>query len=151
MPAVTIDQFDLSVYNLYAIRTKMIEQTVSQFQLDKAGSIPPQTLLVDFYPKMSEIDILLGVTTYFTPWAYFYPPLNYRNMRRSPFAFHRVAPSLGSSTDEEESEEKMASIECQTSEEENEKQAIVGCLKVINKLNGWVGFIIGRVGQFLQG
>lgn len=151
MPAVTIDQFDLSVYNLYAIRTKMIEQTVSQFQLDKAGSIPPQTMLVDLYPKMSEIDILLGVAAYFTPWAYFYPPINYRNLRRSPFAFHRVAPSLGSSKEQDEFEEKIASIECRSPEEESEKQAVLGCLKTVDKLNGWVGFIIGRIGQFLQG
>jgi uncharacterized protein DUF5399 len=150
MPAVTIDQFDLSVYNLYAIRTKMIEQTVSQFQLEKASTIPPQTMLVDLYPKMTEIDILLGVSTYFTPWAYFYPPINYRNQRRSPFAFHRVAPTLGSSN-QDEFEEKMASIECQSEDEESEKQAIVGCMKEVDKLNGWVGFIIGRIGQFLQG
>ncbi len=151
MPALTIDKFDLSVYNLYAIRTKMIEQTVQLYQLDKANTIPPQTVLIDMYPKMNELDILLGITAYFTPWAYFYPPLNYRNQRRSPFAFHRVAPSLGSSKDQDEFEEIIASIECHSTEEESEKQAIAGCLKIISKLNGWVGFIIGRVGQFLQG
>ena len=91
----TIDKLDLSVYNLYAIRTKMIEQTQELYQLDKAGTIPPQTMLVNFYPKMNELDILLGNIAMFTPWAYFYPPRNFRYQRRSPFAFHRVAPTLG--------------------------------------------------------
>lgn len=151
MPALTIDKFDLSVYNLYAIRTKMIEQTNAQYSLDKAGAIPPQTMIVDLYPRLNELDILLGVSAVYTPWAYFYPPLNFRYQRRSSFAFHRVVPSLGSFKDQEELEEKLASIECKTPDEESEKQAINGCFKVVDKLNGWLGFIIGRVGQFLQG
>ncbi len=151
MPALTIDKFDLSVYNLYAIRTKMIEQTMATYRLDKAGEIPPQTFVVDLYPKLTELDILLGVTAIYTPWAYFYPPLNFRYQRRSPFAFYRVAPSLGSFKDQDELEEKLASIECSSPEEESEKQAITGCLKVVDKLNDWLGFIIGRIGQFLQG
>jgi Family of unknown function (DUF5399) len=149
--AETIDKLDMSVYNLYAIRTKMIEQTNAQFQLDKAGSIPPQTSIIDYNPKMNELDILLGVVAMFTPWAYFYPPKNFRYQRRSPFAFHRVAPSLGSYKDQEALEEKLALIECSTPEEVSEKAAITGCLKQVDKLNEWLGFIVGRIGQFLQG
>lgn len=147
----TIDKLDLSVYNLYAIRTKMIEQTQAQYQLDKAGMVPPQTMLVDIYPKMNELDILLGNIAMFTPWAYFYPPRNFRFQRRSPFAFHRVAPTLGSYKDQEELEERVASVECRSPEEESEKAAIAGCLKQIDKINEWLSFIVGRVGQFLQG
>lgn len=147
----TIDQLDLSVYNLYAIRTRMIEQINEQLQLEKAGAVPPQTYVLDMYPKLSELDILLGIVPLFTPWAYFYPPKNFRIQRRSPFSFFRVVPSIGSLQDQAEEEEKLASIECNSPEEEQEKAAIVRCFAQIDKINGWLSFIVGRVGQFLQG
>lgn len=147
----TIDKLDMSVYNLYAVRTKMIEQINSQLQLDKAGSIPPQTAVLDIYPKLTELDILLGIVPMFTPWAYFYPPKNFRYQRRSPFSFFRVVPSLGSLKEQAEEEEKLAGIECHSPDEELEKGAIVRCFAQIDKINGWLSFIVGRVGQFLQG
>src|SRR5437867_4441586 len=110
--AHTIDKLDMSVYNLYAIRTKMIEQIKEQIPFDKAAAIPPQTAILDMYPKLTELDILLGIVPLFTPWAYFYPPKNFRYQRRSPFAFFRVAPALGSLKEQAEDEAKLASITC---------------------------------------
>lgn len=147
----TIDKLDISVYNLYAIRTRMIEQINSQYQLDKAGSIPPQTIMVNVYPKLTELDLLLGIVPMHTPWAYFYPPKQFRFLRRSPFAFFRVAPTLGSLEDQARDSHYLESIECNTPEEEREKEAIKGCFKQIEQINRWIGYIIGRVGQFLQG
>lgn len=147
----TIDKLDYSVYDLYAIRTKMIEQINAQFALDKAGSIPGHTAMLDIYPKLTEIDLLLGIVPMFTPWAYFYPPKNYRLQRRSPFAFYRIVPSLGTLADQQKDEDFVAGMKCQSPAEEEEKAAIWGCLKQIDKINGWLGFIVGRVGQFLQG
>lgn len=147
----TIDKLDLSVYNLYAIRTRMVEQINQQLQLDKAASIPPQTLVLDSYPKLTELDILLGIVPISTPWAYFYPPKQYRFIRRSPFAFFRVAPSLGSLEDQEKGEALLDAIECSSPEELKEKAAIKSCFKQIDQINRWMGYIIGRVGQFLQG
>ena len=147
----TIDKLDLSVYNLYDIRTRMVEQTNQQLQLDKAASIPPQTAVMDIFPKLTEIDILLGIVPLATPWAYFYPPKKFRFIRRSPFAFFRVAPSLGSLEDQEKGEALLDSIPCHTREEESEKAAIKGCFKQIEQINRWLGYIVGRVGQFLQG
>lgn len=147
----TIDKLDMSVYNLYAIRTKMIEQINQQIGIDRDSTIPPQTSVVNLYPRLTEIDILLGIVPLFTPWAYFYPPKNFRYQRRSPFAFSRVAPTLGTMQEQAEDEAKIAAIVCRSPEEEGEKAAILGCLKQIDKINGWIGFIVGRVGQFLQG
>jgi hypothetical protein len=149
----TIDKLDLSVYNLYALRTKMIEQINQQLQLDQASSIPPQTQVqvADIYPKLTEIDILLGIVPLHTPWAYFYPPQKFRFIRRSPFAFSRVAPSLGTPEEQEAGERLIDNIECRTPEEEKERQAIKGCFKQIGQINRWMGYIVGRVGQFLQG
>jgi len=147
----TIDRLDLSVYNLYAMRTKMIEQINQQMQLDQAATIPPQTFIVGYAPKLTELDILLGIVPMFTPWAYFYPPKRLRDLRRSPFSFFRVAPSLGSLADQEDSEKLLDSVECSSSEEEVEKAAIKGCFKQMEQINRWMGYIIGRVGQFLQG
>jgi hypothetical protein len=151
MAMATIDQLDLSVYNLYAIRTKMVEQINQQMQLDKAASIPPQTLVMDSFPKLTELDILLGIVPLHTPWAYFLPPKQFRTIRRSPFAFFRVAPSLGSLEEQEQGEVLLDSVECSSPEEIKEKAAIKSCFKQIDQINRWLGYIIGRVGQFLQG
>lgn len=147
----TIDKLDLSVYNLYAMRTKMIEQINQQYRLDQAASIPPQTHLLSTYPKLTEIDLLLGIVPLHTPWAYFYPPQKFRFIRRSPFSFYRVAPSLGTFEEQEEDERQFESVECTTEEEKKEKAAIKRCFKQIEEINRWMGYIIGRVGQFLQG
>jgi hypothetical protein len=147
----TIDKLDLSVYNLYAIRTRMIEQINQQLRLDQASSIPPQIQVMDIYPKLTELDLLLGVVPLNTPWAYFYPPQRFGRIRRSPFAFHRVAPSFGSLEEQEAGSQLLESIECKTPEEEGEKQAIKKCFKQMEQINRWLGYIIGRVGQFLQG
>lgn len=147
----TIDKLDLSVYNLYALRTKMIEQINQQYQLDKASSIPPQTTVMNMYPKLTELDLLLGIVPLHTPWAYFYPPKKYGFVRRSPFAFFRVAPSLGSLEEQDQEARALESVVCFTPEEEKEKDIIKGCFKQIEQINRWLGYIVGRVGQFLQG
>lgn len=147
----TIDQLDISVYNLYAIRTRMLEQISHEFKLSDAATIPPQTQIVDIFPKLAELDLLLGVVPVVTPWAYFFRPKKFRRLRRSPFSFSRVAPTLGSLDQYEEDAAAVGSVECHSPEEEQEKEAMLGCLKQIDKLNDWIGFIIGRVGQFLQG
>lgn len=148
---VTIDKLDLSVYNLYAVRTMMIEQINQQLRLDQANSIPPQIQVLDIFPKMTELDILLGIVPLNTPWAYFYPPLRFRSRRRSPFGFARILPSLGSQEDQDLAEEKLESVECRSPEELREKAALKACFSQITKINNWLGYIVGRVGQFLQG
>ncbi len=147
----TIDKLDISVNNTYAIRTKMIENFNQQMRLSQAASIPPQTLVVNIYPKLTEMDLLLGIVPYLTPWAYFFPPKKFRFLRRSSFAFYRVAPTLGTLEEQEETEERLAALETQTPEEKLEKEIIQSCFKQLNKINSWLGFIVGRVGQFLQG
>lgn len=147
----TIDKLDLSVYNLYAMRTKMIEQINQQLHLEEASSIPPQTQLINIYPKLTELDILLGIVPMHTPWAFFFPPKQFRYLRRSPFSFYRVAPSLGTYEEQSQDEMKIEGTICEKPEEENEKKVLLDCFSQIKKLNSWLSFIIGRVGQFLQG
>jgi len=147
----TIDKLDLSVYNLYAIRTMMVEQTNQKMHLDQAASIPPQTMVVNSSIKLTELDLLLGIVPLHTPWAYFYPPAKFALIRRSPFSFSRVAPSFGSLSDQDNEEELLESISCSTDQEESEKSAIRNCFKQIGQINRWMGYIVGRIGQFLQG
>lgn len=148
----TIDQLDISVYNLYAIRTQMIEQINQQLHLEEAFSIPPQTHIENIYlPQISEIDMLLGIIPMHTPWAYFFPPKRFRTLRRSPFSFARIAPSLKAIEEGGEEYENLQSILCSTQDEETEKAIITNCFKQMSKINNWLGFIIGRIGQFLQG
>ncbi len=147
----TIDNLDISVYRLYAERTRAIEETESQFHLQEASSIPPQTMIVDTVPKLTELDILLGVVPYHTPWAHFFPPKSFERSRRSSFAFWRVVPSLGTTEEQAKDEMVVANTPCNTPEEKEEQQALTSCFKQINKLNDMLGHIIGRIGQFLQG
>ena len=147
----TFDDLDIKIYIQYAQRTQAVEQINRQFRLEEASSIPPQIQVVDLFPKLSEMEILLGVLPVSTPWALFFPPPRYRFQRRSPFGFFRVAPSLGSFEEEERDRKKMDEIECESEEEEEEKQVLKKCFVQIEKINRWIGFIVGQVGRFLQG
>lgn len=151
MPGVTIDKFDLAIYIQYARRTELIEQVRQQYHLQEAATIPAQALIIDLYPKLTELDLLMGVVTVHAPWAYFFPPKKFPSQRRSPFAFHRVVPIFGTADEQKDEEEKLEQIQCQTPEEEKEKGAIKGCMKQIRDLNDLLRFIGGRIGQFLQG
>jgi hypothetical protein len=151
MPALTIDKFDLGINIQYARRTELIEQVRQQYQMPEAAGVPAQALIVDLYPKLTELDLLLGVATLHAPWAYFYPPKKFRTQRRSPFAFHRVIPIFGS---DEEQEAKMGVLdeeESRSPEEAQEKEKIKACFQEIGKINDLLRYIGGRVGQFLQG
>ncbi len=147
----TIDKLDISVYNMYAVRTLMIEQINQQLHLEEAASIPPQTLIMDTSVRLTELDILLGVTPLLTPWAYFFPPRQFRIRRRPSFSFSRVAPSILSTDEGSDNYQALFATPCHTKEEKQEQEALLNCFKEISKLNSWLGFIIGRVGQFLQG
>lgn len=147
----TIDKLDIGIYVQYAKRTQMIEQISQQYHLDEAGSIPSQIQVLDLYPKPLEIDILLGMRIIKSPWAFFFPPPKFKFQRRSPFGFFRVAPSLGSFDKEEEDERQLEDVECETEGEIKEKEVLQSCFGQIKLINEWMGFIIGRVGQFLQG
>lgn len=147
----TIDKLDIGIYIQYARRTQLIEQINQQYHLEDAASIPPQIQLVDLYPKLSEMELLLGIVPVQMPWAYFFPPPQFRFQRRSPFGFFRVAPSLGSFEKEDEDKRKLEDVECETEEDEKEKNVLKACFAQIDKINSWLSFIVGRVGQFLQG
>jgi hypothetical protein len=147
----TIDKLDISVYNLYAMRTRMIEQINQQYHLDQAGSIPPQTFVIHTNAQLTELDLLLGVVPLLTPWAYFFPPQRFRTMRRTPFSFSKVAPSMGTPAEQEKALAALQNFHCSSPEEESEKKAIMACFKQMDKINNWLSFIVGRIGQFLQG
>lgn len=147
----TIDKLDIGIYNQYARRMNMIEQISQQYHLDEASTIPAQIQVLDFYPRMAEMDVLVGIGRMLSPWAFFTPPPKYRFQRRSPFGFFRVAPSLGSFEEEEENERELDEVECATEEDVKEKKTLKKCFEQIKRINNWISFIVGRVGQFLQG
>ena len=157
MPGITIDKFDIGIYIQYARRTQLMEQMLAQYHIREAASVPAQALIVDLYPKLAELDMLLGVATYGTTWAYFYAPKSYTEQRRSPFAFHRILPIIeerqkGDEDDEQKQEEDiLEDIPCKTSEEAREKHVLQACFRHINDINSMLRYISGRIGQFLQG
>lgn len=147
----TVDKIPIDAYLQYARRSNDLAAIDGQYHLRDAASIPAQIRVLDFYPKPTEMDTLFGVARVENPWAYFFPPPKFQFQRRSPFGFFRVAPSLGSFQEEEETEQELDEIECTTEEEKTEKKAIKNCFEQIKKINNWLSFIVGRVGQFLQG
>ena len=90
MPGLTIDKLDIGIYIQYARRTQLVEQVRQQYHLREAEGVTAQVLIVDLYPKLTELDILLGISTLALPWAYFYAPRNFSVQHRSLFAFHRL-------------------------------------------------------------
>lgn len=151
MPAVTIDRLDIGIYIQYARRIQLLEQVQEQFHTKDATSVPASALIIDMYPKLSELDLLLGVGTTRTPWGYFLPPQNFSVQRHSAFAFHRLAPIFGSMDAEATEEKKLENVETSSEEEEEEKLLILGCIKKMKELNALLRYIGGRIGQFLQG
>lgn len=146
----TIDNLDMSVNVNYALRIMLSEQVNSQLRMTEAASIPPQLSVVNISPRVTELDLVLGVATVAPPWAYFYMPPHFRDMRRNPFAFFRVGPSFGSLANQEKDEEKIENIVCQTPQEEAQKQTLLSCLKGMSKINDMMSYVLGRVGQFLR-
>jgi len=151
MPAITIDKFDIGIYIQYARRTELIEQVRQQLHIPESGNVAATALIIDLYPKLSELDLLLGVAAVTAPWAYFFAPKSFRYQRRSAFAFHRIIPIFGTKQEQEEEEEKLSDIVCETPEEEQEKQVLQKCFKKIDEINDLLRYIGGRIGQFLQG
>ncbi len=145
----TIDKLDLGVYIQYARRTQYVEGVKREYSLDQASSIPPQTSVTDVAPKLLELDILLGVSRTHAAWAFFYPPKNFRFTRGSPFTRSKISPSIGS--EEDEDEELIDAVPCHTPEAKQEKAVIKNCIKQLRTINEWLGYIIGRAGQLLQG
>jgi hypothetical protein len=151
MPGLTLDKFDIGIYIQYARRTELLEQVRAQFHMPEASTVPAQTLIVDLYPKLSELEILMGVAALETPWAYFYPPKHFTAQRRSPFAFHRIIPIFGTAEEEKALEDRLEEISCEDAEDIEEKNAIRACFGQIRKINELLRYIGGRIGQFLQG
>ncbi|MEC7838480.1 MAG: DUF5399 family protein [Chlamydiota bacterium] len=147
----TIDQLDISVNNGYAIRMSMIEGFNAKIHLDQATSIPTHTQILNYVPTPSELDLALGFIPAYASFAYFYPPKRFRFIRRSPFVRHRVAPSLGTLEEQEETETLLAEIECHTAKEKKEREILQKCFKQINQINEWLGYIVGNLGRLLQG
>lgn len=95
--------------------------------------------------------MVLGIAHQALPWAYFYPPSSFKGLRRNPFAFFRVGPSFGSLQEQEQDEKRLEEIACKTPKDEAEKATIRSCLKQMSHINSMINYIVGRVGQFLQG
>lgn len=147
----TIDNFDISVYIDYARRMQMLEGINRQYHLQDASSIPPQTSVIDLYPKLSELDLLLGVARTYAPWALFLPPQRFLLRRKASFSFSRVAPTFGGEEEEEKYLNLLKTFPCKTKQEQSERESLLGCLNQMNEINDWLGEIIGKMGQFLQG
>ncbi|MBB64927.1 MAG: hypothetical protein CMO81_07660 [Waddliaceae bacterium] len=147
----TIDKLDIQVYKQYAYRISQYEQVNQDYRLTEARTIPVQTSVMNITPMVKELDLLLGVAQAYTPWALFLPPKSFREQRRERFFRGRVAPSIGSSEKQQADLAKLAAIDCESEEEEEERDILSRVLEQVDKLDEWLGFIIGRIGQFLQG
>lgn len=147
----TIDQLDIKVYVDYARFTRSVELTEKTFHLGEAGFIPPQTAVPEYKPTLTEMELLLGIMPRYTPWAVFFPYSKFKFHRRPAFNKFRTATSMGSLEKQEADYAKLSSIKPDDEEEEKEKEILCECFEEIEEINGWISYIVGRMGQYLQG
>ncbi len=147
----TIDKLGMDVYRDYAMRITLTQETNNQLRINEASTIPGQLQMVDISARLSEFDLALGFVHKSTTWAYFPPPKNFGKQRRNPFAFFRVCPSFGSLADQERIEQEIEDIPCKTPEDEAQKEKIKQCMKKMSWINYMINYVMGKVGQFLQG
>ena len=62
-----------------------------------------------------------------------------------------MIPSIGSLEDQREDYDNLSETSTGTPEEEKEKAVLKRAFNQMDKINSMLSFIIGRVGQFLQG
>lgn len=145
-----VSDFNKDIHIAYARRVQAYEETVRQYHLEEASSVTKRIVIDDQYPRQSSLDLLFGVTRSYAPWAIFKRPVS-KDERRPFLSFARVAPSLGSQEKQSEDTQKLHNIPCKTTEEEKEKKALLACFAKLFQLNEMKGYIIGHIGQFLQG
>jgi len=149
--AVTIDKLNIGVYVQYARRMQFMESVNKQYRIAEAYNIPAQTQIINISPRTSEIEMLMGRSYGGNVWAIFSPPRNYFIQHRPIVSKFRIVPSIGSLQKQDADQAKVAAYSCATRQEEREQQAIGSVFEVVNNICGWIGHIVGRVGQFLQG
>jgi hypothetical protein len=149
---VTIDKLDIGVYIQYARSIQVVEQVKEQFQLDKASAIPPNTQLIDFAPKLAELELLMGmVYSRENPWAFFYPPPRFREQRKSPFARYRKSALLSTTEEEEELLAILDGVDCRTAEEEVDRDILKSAVRKRKAINDMIDDVINHIGMFVQG
>ena len=151
MAGMTVDNLDIEIYKQYAMRTEFVEQVTKQYHLTEAAHIPPHTVVIQQTPMLTQLDLLLGVVTLLTPWAHFLPPKKFTSRRKSSFSFSKITPSLGSTDKQESDSLKLEQFPCSSYAEKEERNILKKCLDNIRNLNDMLGFVIGKMGQFLQG
>lgn len=147
----TIDNLDINVHYQYAERSRLVEEVKAEWRVAEANVIPQQTEVINWRPTPSELDLLLGGANYYAAWGYFLPPKLFRERRRSPFSPSRIVPTLGSLEEQEDKEELVQNTKPNSPEEEKQKEAILSCFQMIRTINEWLGLIMGKKGEFLQG
>ncbi len=147
----TIDNLGVAVHANYAKRTAMIDSINREFRIAEASSIPAQIQVMSIYPKLSDLDLLLGFARCHAPWATFWPPKKFYVQRRPSFTNYRVVPSLGTLEKQIIDYNRAMNVKCGSPDEEAEKEAVLGLFDIMDKINGWLGHVISRVAQFLQG
>lgn len=146
---ITTSDIPLGWHDLYARRIQLIESYYNQYPVSQAERVPAHTAVDNVRPQLTNIDLLLGVSTNPPPWALMRAP-DY-DPRQPYVSFYRIAPALGTIEQQANATERLQAIECVTAQDTLDKNTILGGLAAINKINDWKGYIIGRVGQFLQG
>jgi hypothetical protein len=147
----TIDRLDIAVNFQYARRIEFVEAIQKELHLERSTAVSDQALVVDLFPKRSEVELLLGLTQTRAPWAYFYAPPSFQTQRQSTFAFFRIAPTMGSLAKQEADAKKVATTQVHSKEEVEEQGVLGQFFSSVNDINEMIGFVTGRIGEFLKG
>lgn len=146
----TIDKLGIGIHEHYVRQKSLQEQFETQYHVREAAGIHGQIRVISVSPQSSATDLLLGARSVGSRWATFPELEGYYTRNYSPFVFSTVAPGLRLAT-EEGIEQRFRTIVCTTPQEQAEKEILHDVAKCIGELREMQEFIVGQLGQFLQG
>lgn len=148
----TIDSLGPDAYMRYAYTTDALEIRRRELKTEYEPTIRMDVEVLSFYPRIDNIDILLGLPRTRPSGAVYQSPDTFNLQRKSPFTFSRLAPWVFDYGDSEEAlKELIQDIPCYNKEEEAERDSLLKLLGTLNEINSQLGYVANHVAQFLPG
>lgn len=135
------------VHEMYARRIQLIEAYYKQYPISQSERIPSHTSVDNVRPNLTNIDMLLGISTNPPPWALMRAP-DY-DPRRPFISFSQIAPALGTPEQQTSAIEKLQAVQCETQRDTADKITIINGMGAIKKLDDWKEYIYTHMAQFI--
>lgn len=156
----TIDKLDPSIHTTYALLTKNKEEMGRQYPIAVEASVASQTQIIDFQPKLSALESLLGSTAsqQESPFAHFVPPKGYYVQTSHMFSYE-IIPDMKNFIVEPQEPIACDAASCEIEKSDSlcdtyqpfYSYILKNTARALQKLNQNLNFVRCRMAQFLQG